>query len=210
MCVPKSTGRWKKPQERGKNNMRLFSETDLSRIHNRKANGAGLILTSPKGQRLNYALRFEFKATNNEVEYEALVVGLELANAVGASHVLAKSDSQLVVGQVLRKYIVKEKVMQKCLDRVKAQIVKLQSFNIVKIPREEDIEADYLAKLATAKEDAIPWTAPVRYLELPSIFAPDIQVQAINYSDSWTGPIVDYRTNGALPDDKKKLLITIP
>ncbi|KAF7133414.1 hypothetical protein RHSIM_Rhsim09G0079700 [Rhododendron simsii] len=149
----------------------------------REANRASLILTSPKGQRLSYALRFEFKTTNNEAEYEALV---------------------LVVGQVLGEYTVKEEVLQKYLDKVKAQVAKLQSFNIVRIPREENNEADYLARLATAKEDAIPRNTPTRYLELPSIFSPDIQVQAINYSDSWTGPIVDYITNGPLPDDKVK------
>ncbi|KAF7127741.1 hypothetical protein RHSIM_Rhsim11G0031200 [Rhododendron simsii] len=142
----------------------------------KEASRAGLILTSPKGQRLSYALRFEFKATNNEAEYEALVVGLELASAVGASHVLTKSDSQLVVGQVLGEYTVKEEVMQKYLDRGKAQIAKLQGFNIVRIPRKENNEADYLAKLDMAKEDAIGRNASARYLELPSIFASDIQV----------------------------------
>ncbi|KAF7129994.1 hypothetical protein RHSIM_Rhsim10G0114200 [Rhododendron simsii] len=126
----------------------------------REASGASLVLTSPKGQRLSYVLRFEFKATN-EAEYEALVVGLELAKAVGANHVLAKSDSQLVVGQVLGEYTVKEEIMQEYLDKVKAQVAKLQSFNIVRIPREENIEVDYLAKLATAKEDAIPQNIPI-------------------------------------------------
>ncbi|KAF7151179.1 hypothetical protein RHSIM_Rhsim02G0151100 [Rhododendron simsii] len=149
-------------------------------------------------------LRFEFKTTNNEAEYEALVVGLELASAVGASHVLAKSDSQLVVGQVLGEYTVKEEIMQKYVDKVEAQIAKLQSFNIVRIPREENNEADYLAKLATAKEDSFPRNTPVRYLELASIVSPDIQVPAIDYSDSWNGPIVDYITNGSLPEDKVK------
>ncbi|KAI8535416.1 hypothetical protein RHMOL_Rhmol10G0172300 [Rhododendron molle] len=62
--------------------------------------------------------------------------------------------------------------MQKYLDKVEAQVAKLQSFNIVKIPREENIEADYLAKLATAKEGSIPRNALVLYLELPNIFAP--------------------------------------
>ncbi|KAF7150242.1 hypothetical protein RHSIM_Rhsim02G0177200 [Rhododendron simsii] len=94
--------------------------------------------------------------------------------------------------------------MQKYMDKVKAQIVKLQSFNIVKIPREENNEANYLAKLATAKEDAIPRNTPVRYLESPRIVSPDIQVQAIDYSDSRTGPIIDYITNGSLPEDKVK------
>ena len=34
--------------------------------------GAGLILTNPEGVEFTYALRFEFTATNNEAEYEAL------------------------------------------------------------------------------------------------------------------------------------------
>ncbi|GJV87425.1 reverse transcriptase domain-containing protein [Tanacetum coccineum] len=38
--------------------------------------GAGLILTSPEGIEFTYALRFEFDATNNEAEYEALIAGL--------------------------------------------------------------------------------------------------------------------------------------
>ncbi|GKB30960.1 reverse transcriptase domain-containing protein [Tanacetum coccineum] len=36
--------------------------------------GAGLMLVSPKGKEYTYALRFEFETTNNEVEYEALIL----------------------------------------------------------------------------------------------------------------------------------------
>ncbi|GAV81687.1 hypothetical protein CFOL_v3_25141, partial [Cephalotus follicularis] len=38
--------------------------------------GARLVLTSPNGWTLEYALRFRFKATNNEAEWEALIAGL--------------------------------------------------------------------------------------------------------------------------------------
>nr|GFB23874.1 reverse transcriptase domain-containing protein [Tanacetum cinerariifolium] len=41
--------------------------------------GAGLILTNPEGVEFTDALRFQFTASNNEVEYEALVVGLRIA-----------------------------------------------------------------------------------------------------------------------------------
>ena len=37
---------------------------------------AGLILTSPEGIDLEYALRFGFQASNNEAEYEAVIAGL--------------------------------------------------------------------------------------------------------------------------------------
>ena len=41
--------------------------------------GAGLILTDPEGQCLDYALRFSFSTSNNQAEYEALLVGLKVA-----------------------------------------------------------------------------------------------------------------------------------
>ncbi|GKA23181.1 reverse transcriptase domain-containing protein [Tanacetum coccineum] len=41
--------------------------------------GAGLILTSPEGTEFTYALRFQFTASNNEAEYEALIAGLWIA-----------------------------------------------------------------------------------------------------------------------------------
>ncbi|GJR82769.1 reverse transcriptase domain-containing protein [Tanacetum coccineum] len=45
--------------------------------------GAGLILTSSEGMEFTYALRFGFEATNNEAEYEALIVGLRIAKQMG-------------------------------------------------------------------------------------------------------------------------------
>lgn len=45
--------------------------------------GAGFILISPDGHELTYARSFEFKASNNEAEYEALIAGLKLALKMG-------------------------------------------------------------------------------------------------------------------------------
>ncbi|GJU08032.1 reverse transcriptase domain-containing protein [Tanacetum coccineum] len=47
--------------------------------------GAELILISPEGEDFTYALRFEFDASNNEAEYEALVAGLRIAEQIGAA-----------------------------------------------------------------------------------------------------------------------------
>ncbi|GJU50195.1 reverse transcriptase domain-containing protein [Tanacetum coccineum] len=44
---------------------------------------AGLILMNPKGMEFTYALRFRFDATNNEAKYEALIVGLRIAEQMG-------------------------------------------------------------------------------------------------------------------------------
>ena len=48
-----------------------------------KGLGAGIVLTWPKGDRLEYALQIHFKASNNVAEYEALIHGLKLARELG-------------------------------------------------------------------------------------------------------------------------------
>ncbi|GJU69090.1 reverse transcriptase domain-containing protein [Tanacetum coccineum] len=53
--------------------------------------GAGLILTNPEGMEFIYALRFEFTATNNEAEYEALIAGLRIAARMGIRNLEANS-----------------------------------------------------------------------------------------------------------------------
>ena len=49
---------------------------------NAQGSGAGLILTSPEGINIEYALRFRFQASNNEAEYEAVIAGLNLAHSL--------------------------------------------------------------------------------------------------------------------------------
>ncbi|GJZ78015.1 reverse transcriptase domain-containing protein [Tanacetum coccineum] len=48
--------------------------------------GAGLILINLEGMEFTYALRFKFDATNNEVEYEALITGLKIAEKMGVEN----------------------------------------------------------------------------------------------------------------------------
>ena len=51
------------------------------------------MITSPNGVEISYALRFEFKASNNEVEYEVLITGLKMAKSLGAEWLEINSDS---------------------------------------------------------------------------------------------------------------------
>ena len=46
---------------------------------NENRSGTSMMLISPKGYKIHYALHFGFLASNNEVEYEAVIVGLRLA-----------------------------------------------------------------------------------------------------------------------------------
>ncbi|GAV66257.1 RVT_3 domain-containing protein [Cephalotus follicularis] len=82
--------------------------------------GAGLVLTSPDGWTLGYALRFGFKATNNEAEWEALIARLTIAKNLEVQKIEVSSDSQLVVGLVNEKYEAREDSMAKYLAHVQS------------------------------------------------------------------------------------------
>nr|GFB53011.1 reverse transcriptase domain-containing protein [Tanacetum cinerariifolium] len=81
--------------------------------------GAGLILTNPDGVEFTYALRFQFAASNNEAEYEALIAGLRIATQIGVKNIKANVDSKLVANQVLGTYVAKEDNMIKYLEIAK-------------------------------------------------------------------------------------------
>ncbi|KAI4990604.1 hypothetical protein ZWY2020_038967 [Hordeum vulgare] len=62
--------------------------------------GADIVLSTPKGDQLKYALQIHFAATNDIAEYEALAHGLWLAREIGIRRILCFSDSDLMVQQV--------------------------------------------------------------------------------------------------------------
>ncbi|GJY68936.1 reverse transcriptase domain-containing protein [Tanacetum coccineum] len=82
--------------------------------------GAGLILTSPEGTEFTYELRFQFTASNNEAEYEALIACLRIAARMGVRNVHVSVDSKLVANQVPGAYVAKEENMIKYLEKVKS------------------------------------------------------------------------------------------
>ena len=60
---------------------------------NRQAGGANIVLLSPEGDTIECMVRLDFHTTNNEAEYKALVVGLDLAKAAGATSIVIYCDS---------------------------------------------------------------------------------------------------------------------
>ena len=100
---------------------------------NQQASGVGVILEGPNGLLIEQALRFAFKASNNQAEYEALIAGMLLANEMGVRSLLAK-DPQMAayLGYV--------------------QILKgsFAVFELVHVPREQNARVDLLAKLVSS------------------------------------------------------------
>ena len=59
-----------------------------NRSSNKQAGRVGIVLRSPEWDEIECMVHLDFPTTNNEAEYEALVAGLDLAKAVGATSVV--------------------------------------------------------------------------------------------------------------------------
>ena len=131
------------------------------------------------------------------MEYETLLKGLELAKSVKANLILVLGDSQLVIGQVNGTYEAKEDRMKKYLKNVARLVKKFKEADFIQIPKEENVEANTLAKEASANE-AMDELDEVKYM--PSIDLPEmLQIEG---EENWMTPIVSYLKDGRLPKEK--------
>ncbi|KAL0439953.1 UNVERIFIED_CONTAM: hypothetical protein Slati_2478300 [Sesamum latifolium] len=154
-----------------------------------QGSGAGIIITTPQGEDLEFTIKFNFKASNNEAEYEALVIGMRMTHETGAKHLLAYSDSQLVVKQVEGTYEAKEESMIHYLQQIADLKTKFHHFQIIQIPREENAKADSLSKLASSLEDCRTRHITIHYL--PEARTP-LAVQPITTGEDWRTPIIKW------------------
>ncbi|KAL0444479.1 UNVERIFIED_CONTAM: Ribonuclease HI [Sesamum latifolium] len=164
-----------------------------------QGSGAGIVITSPQGEDLEFAIKFGFKASNNEAEYEALGIGMRMAHEAGARHLLAYSDSQLILKQVEGAYEAKEESMIQYLQQIMELKTSFEHLQIIQIPREENIKADCLAKLASNLEDCRMRHITIQYL--PKARA-SFAIQPITSGEDWRTSIIRWLEEGHLPDNR--------
>ncbi|RDY02358.1 Retrovirus-related Pol polyprotein from transposon 17.6, partial [Mucuna pruriens] len=85
-----------------------LSEFDISSSSNYTRSGARIILEGPTRVLIEQSLHFEFRANNNQAEYEALLAGMKLAQELGTKKLTAKNDLKLVTGQINGDYQAKD------------------------------------------------------------------------------------------------------
>ncbi|XP_068486585.1 uncharacterized protein [Phaseolus vulgaris] len=135
----------------------------------KKGGGARIVLEGPENIQVEKSLRFEFQTSNNQAEYEALIAGLLLARDVGARKIECKTDSQLMVGHINANYQIKDPLLLKYYHRVVNIISQFQSVKISHVKRQNNLRADTLSKLATAKMKGRHATVIQQTLSAPSV-----------------------------------------
>ena len=91
----------------------------VDRAVNQRGSEVGLVLVSPEKLTIEKSLSLGFLATNNEVEFEALLEGMSMVQRMGGKVVKMFSDLRLVVGQVKGELEARDERMQGYLSRAR-------------------------------------------------------------------------------------------
>ena len=104
---------------------------------------------SPSGAVFEFSNRLEEYCTNNQVEYEALLFGLEILQSMGVKHAKVFGDLLLVVQQVSNVCQCYNGSLNAYLDKCLEIISSFDEFIIRHLPREENGQANALAQQAS-------------------------------------------------------------
>ncbi|XP_074301101.1 uncharacterized protein LOC141632453 [Silene latifolia] len=185
--------------------------------------GVGLVLRSPKGDMIVQAIRCEFKATNNKAEYEALVLGIQMASGLKVRNLRVYSDSLLGVNHVNNEYVARDSKMIAYLKIATEQRLKFRTFKITQVPWEQNVEADALATLGSTFQPIELSNIPITHVLTPAIqrepdqrpVKEDVHVQyaqgartlvsIVGQQDAdWRAPYLNWLRDGTLPEDRKE------
>ncbi|PKU75443.1 hypothetical protein MA16_Dca019709 [Dendrobium catenatum] len=176
--------------------------------------GVGLIFITLEKGMMHFSYHLSKPCTNNEAEYEALIIGLELAILMEIKVIKIFGDSQLVINQVAGTYKVLNPNLLKYHQYTLHLLEQIPTVTLYKVPRGRNFAADALEKLAkefaSPEEDSIPIEiqgckilSPI-YLE--HISKNPFQIlsasSATDKEGDWRQPLIDYLQEGKLPQDK--------
>ncbi|GFY85504.1 hypothetical protein Acr_04g0002420 [Actinidia rufa] len=158
---------------------------------NHQGAGAGVVLRSPEGAVFKQCRRFNFPATNNEAEYEALIAGLRSASKLGVPKLCVYSDSKLVVNQVGREFNAHADALASLASTFEGNHGRTVAVDVVSIPNIEETQSSVLVNTQLGPS----WMDPiVNYLRADQLLddrkeAHKIRIKAARFWISPTGDL---------------------
>ena len=110
--------------------------------------GVGVVATDVGGRELARANDFLGVATNNAAEYRAVLLGLDVAHALGAREVEIVNDSELVARQLAGDYRVKSADLKPLYEAALKRLEQFGRWSLRSVPRERNETADTLVNEA--------------------------------------------------------------
>uniref|UniRef100_A0A2N9ESR6 Uncharacterized protein n=1 Tax=Fagus sylvatica TaxID=28930 RepID=A0A2N9ESR6_FAGSY len=171
---------------------------------NSKGSGTGVVIITPDETVIEQSIRLNFKTSNNEAEYEAVLAGLKSAKTLGARRLIVYCDSLLVASQINGEYMARDERMAAYLLKVQTAMTDFETVRIEQIGRNLNNHADALATLASVLSADFKRFIPIETLTTPSTDQPANYINAITVGPCWMDPYVTYLKEGVLPEQKKE------
>jgi ribonuclease HI len=127
---------------------KFFLYVDGSCSGNPGEGGAGVVIKDERGRIVARIKKYLGSVTNNRAEYQALIAGLQEAQRMGTREVEVYLDSELVVNQINGVYRVRDAKLKTLEGEVRRRLGHFARWVISYIPREQNREADRLAREA--------------------------------------------------------------
>ncbi|KAI5317506.1 hypothetical protein L3X38_037213 [Prunus dulcis] len=170
--------------------------------------GAGVVFVSPERHVLPYSFSLSELCSNNVTEYQALIMGLQMAVEMKISSLEVYGDSMLVINQLLTHYEVRKDDLIPYHQLATQLLESFDSMTLEHVPRKDNQMADALANLAATlaltKEEAINLPVCQRWVVSLTLRTSQEGVNVISVLsidvDNWRQPLIDYLEHGKLPD----------
>lgn len=129
-------------------NIKLYLHTDGAARGNPGPAAAGIVIGNEQGKVIEeFGKRLGY-LTSNEAEYRALVLGIKRARELGATELVVRLDSELLVRQLTGVYKVKAPHLKPLMRQVLDELKRFSSYSITHVPREMNDRADSFANMA--------------------------------------------------------------
>lgn len=128
--------------------MKLIVHVDGGARGNPGPAAIGVVVSDESGAVVERVGEAIGEATNNVAEYRALLRGLELARARGASEVEVVGDSELVAKQINGQYKVKHAGLKPLHAEALRALSGFSSWRVRTVPRAQNADADALVNAA--------------------------------------------------------------
>lgn len=128
--------------------LRIILRTDGAARGNPGPAAAGFVIQREQGETLARGKRYLGILTNNQAEYQALILGLQALAEFAPSEVQVRMDSELVVKQMRGEYRVKSPDLLPLFTTARQLVAALPSVRFSHVPRGENRAADALANEA--------------------------------------------------------------
>jgi ribonuclease HI len=162
--------------------------------------GAGVVLISPQGNKLKYVLRMSFpQASNNEAEYEALLHGMKMAKACGATHLKIFRDSNLVVQQVMNRCDTINDNMMAYKNLYHYLEGTFDGCEVSHVSQNSNEEADTLANIGS---QCLPMPSGVFWEEIV-----ERSIKSVKSLTTAVGSVADAKNDESTPEPEEAMMI---